>query len=53
MERSSTVLPFGLISAPLIFTTVAYAVQWILETQGVNHNVHYLDVYLVIDYTDS
>ena len=43
-----TVLPFGLRSAPLIFTAVADAVQWILEAQGVNHIMHYLDDYLVI-----
>ena len=48
-----TVLPFGLRSAPLIFTAVADAVQWILETQGVSHIMHYLDDYLVMDYPDS
>ena len=40
-----TVLPFGLKSAPLVFTVVADAVQWILETQGVKHIMHYLDDY--------
>ena len=48
-----TVLPFGLRSAPLIFTAVADAVQWILETQGVNHIMHYLDDYLVMGSPDS
>ena len=48
-----TVLPFGLRSAPLIFTAVADAVQWILETQGVKHIMHYLDDYLVMGPPDS
>ena len=43
-----TVLLFGLRSAPLIFTAMTDVVQWILETQGVNHIVHYLDDYLVM-----
>ena len=32
-----TVLPFGLRSAPIIFTAVADALQWILEMQGVKY----------------
>ena len=48
-----TVLPFGLRLAPLIFTAVADAVQWILETQGVNHIMHYLDDYLVMGSPNS
>ena len=48
-----TVLPFGLRSAQLIFTAEADAVQWILETQRVNHIVHYLDDYLVMGSPDS
>ena len=47
-----TVLPFGLRSASLMFTAVADAVQWMLETQGVNlimHWWHYLHDYLVMD----
>ena len=47
-----TVLPFGLRSAPIIFTAVADAVQWIL-TQGVNHIMHYLEDYLVMGSPDS
>jgi len=48
-----TVLLFGLRSAPLIFTAVANALQWILETQGVKHVMHYLDDYLVLGPPDS
>ena len=32
-----TVLPFGLRSAPIIFTAVADVLQWIFESQGVHH----------------
>ena len=36
------VLPFGLRSAPLIFTAVADALQWIMENKGVHPIFHYL-----------
>ena len=42
-----TVLPFGLRSAPIIFTAVADALQWILEMQGVKYVMHYLDDFLL------
>ena len=42
------VLPFGLRSAPLIFTAVADALQWIIERRGVCHIFHYLDDYITI-----
>ena len=48
-----TVLPLGLRSAPLIFTAVVDAVQWMLETQGVKHIMHYLDDYLVMGPANS
>ena len=38
-----TVLPFGLRSAPNIFSAVADALEWILTQQGVSHSIHYLD----------
>ncbi len=41
------VLPFGLRSAPKIFSAVADAMQWIIEQQGVEM-LHYLDDFLVI-----
>lgn len=40
------VLPFGLRSAPKIFTAVADALQWILESKGVQPGIHYLDDFL-------
>lgn len=36
-------LPFGLRSAPLIFTAVADALAWILYKRGVRFLLHYLD----------
>ena len=42
-------LPFGLRSAPKIFTAVADALQWILIHQGVPTNIHYLDDFLFIE----
>ena len=43
-----TTLPFGLRSAPKIFTAVADAAEWIAKQQGVTTILHYLDDYLVI-----
>ena len=36
-------LPFGLRSAPKIFTAVADALAWIIRARGVRHVDHYLD----------
>ena len=36
-------LPFGLRSAPKIFTAVADAAEWIARQKGVNSILHYLD----------
>ena len=36
-------LPFGLRSAPKIFTAVADALAWIIQARGVRHVDHYLD----------
>ena len=43
-----TRLPFGLRSAPKIFTAVADALQWMLEEQGVSWVAHYLDDYITM-----
>lgn len=43
-----TTLPFGLWSAPKIFTAVADAVEWIVRQQGVQFVIHYLDDFLVM-----
>ena len=42
-----TALPFGLRSAPKIFTAVADALQFILQEKGVQRIMHYLDDFLV------
>ena len=36
-------LPFGLRSAPKIFTAVADALEWIVRARGVRRIDHYLD----------
>ena len=43
-----TALPFGLRSAPKIFTAVADAVEWIVKANGVEHLFHYLDDFLLV-----
>ena len=48
-----TVLPFGLRSAKIIFTGVADALQWIIESNGVQHIMHYLDDYMLLGPPDS
>ena len=42
------VLPFGLRSAPLIFTAIAEALQWIMCKRGVQHIAHYLDDFIIV-----
>ena len=48
-----TALPFGLRSAPKIFTAVADAAEWILRQAGVDFVLHYLDDFLLIGPPDS
>ena len=43
-----TTLPFGLRSAPKIFSAVADAVEWAARHEGVRFVIHYLDDFLVI-----
>lgn len=43
-----TRLPFGLRSAPKIFTAVADALQWILQEKGVSWVAHYLDDFITL-----
>ena len=40
------VLPFGLRSAPLIFTALADGLEWILKQRGVSYIAHYLDDFI-------
>ncbi len=42
------VLPFGLRSAPIIFTAVADALQWIIQNKGASSLFHYLDDYITV-----
>ena len=46
-------LPFGLRSAPKIFTGVADAVEWMAKREGVESVLHYLDDYLVVGRPES
>ena len=42
------VLPFGLHSAPLLFTTLADAIEWIIRQRGVDPIFHYVDNFIVL-----
>ena len=41
-------LPFGLRSAPKIFTSIADALEWRLKRIGVQQVFHYLDDFLIV-----
>ena len=41
-------LPFGLRSAPKIFTALADALLWILKAHGISQVMHYLDDYITL-----
>jgi hypothetical protein len=43
-----TALPFGLWSAPKIFSAFADALAWILQARGVAWQLHYLDDFLLM-----
>ena len=47
------VLPFGLRSAPIIFTAVADALEWVIRRQGVPHIFHYVDDYILVGKPNS
>lgn len=42
------VLPFGLRSAPMIFSALADALLWIMKKKGVSWAIHYIDDFLTI-----
>lgn len=42
-------LPFGLCSAPKIFTAFADVLAWVLHSKGVPYLLHYLDDFLLFD----
>ena len=41
------VLPFGLHSAPLLFTALADAAEWAICQKGVQHILHYVDDFIL------
>ena len=41
-------LPFGLISAPLIFSAIADALQWVMERMGIDWVAHYIDDFITM-----
>lgn len=46
-------LPFGLRSAPKLFTAVADAFLWMMGREGIVHAMHYLDDFLIAGAPDS
>ena len=42
------VLPFGLRSAPIIFSVIADALRWIIQVHGVEYLFHYLDDFITV-----
>ena len=48
-----TALPFGLRSAPKIFSAVADALLWVMFCKGASSGIHYLDDYLFIGPCES
>ena len=47
------VLPFGLRSAPLIFSAITDALLWIMLKQGVTWAIHYIDDFLTVGHPQS
>ena len=47
-----TTMPFGLRSAPKIFTALADAVEWVLRERDVQFVIHYLDDFILVGGTD-
>ena len=41
------VLPFGVRSAPLLFTALADATEWVIRQKGVQHIWHYVDDFIL------
>ena len=46
-------LPFGLRSAPKLFTAVADALEWMVKSKGVRFLSHYLDDFIIVGAPDS
>ncbi len=43
-----TTLPFSLRSAPLLFTALADAAQWVMKRHGTSHLFHYVDDFITM-----
>ena len=48
-----TVLPFGLRSAPKIFTALADGLMWAMQKENVPNVIHYLDNFLFVGAPES
>ena len=46
-------LPFGLCSAPKLFTAIADALEWMVRQRGVTEVAHYLDDFIVVGPPES
>ncbi len=46
-------LPFGLRSAPKLFSAVADGLMWMVHNQGFTHSLHYLDDFLILGRPES
>ena len=44
----NSALPFGLHSAPKIFTAVAYGISWCMSCSGIKDFIHYLDDFFFV-----
>ena len=47
------VLPFGLRSAPIIFTAIADGIEWIIRQRGVHNIFHYVDDFIIVGRPDT
>jgi len=47
------ILPFGLRSAPKIFTALTDTLEWWIAKEGVKFAYHYLDNFIVLGFLDS
>ena len=48
IQYNDKTLPFGLHSAPKVFSVIADVIQWILIQKGNRNIIHYLDDYILV-----
>ena len=46
-------IPFGLLSAPLLFKALTDNVQWVVQQEGLKWILHYIDDFITIGAPDS